>query len=79
MSEDNPEADSIKLTIERSDFDLKPHPKIVDFEIVYEASDRLAEEMSTVINESIISTLIGKAPQHPRRVRELAPYFRRMK
>lgn len=74
--DDNMEND-IKLTIERRDFNLKPHPKIVDFEIIHEASDWLAIDIRNVINERLISTLHGKANHHPRSVRESLPYFRR--
>lgn len=68
----------IKLTIERRDFNLKPHPKIVDFEIIHEIPDWLAIDIRDVIDKRIISTLCGRAPRR-RRIRQSLPYFRRMR
>lgn len=76
---DNTKADSIKLTGKQYEFDLKAHPKIVDFEIVYEISDTLAADIRNVIDERAISSLQGKVPQHPQKVRQPPPYFRKTK
>ena len=67
-----------KLTIERRDFNLKPHPKIVDFKIIHEIPDWLAIDIRDVIDKRIISTLRGMAPRR-RRIRQSLPYFRRMR
>lgn len=75
---DNIEADSIKLTVKHYEFDLKPHPKIVNFEIVYEIADSLTADIRNVINERVISSLQGKASS-PQRVRQPLPYFRKTK
>ncbi len=50
--------------------------KIIDSKIINEIFDVLVENIRSVIDERIISTLHGKAPQR-RRIRESLPYFRR--